>query len=586
MSQVSGQGSGRNRRTERNRPLYEGNGEIVRSGAKPVKGEKQPIGLSEELKERQERYRQQTARMAAVYDDLDESGYARSGRKKQRPSAYTGKRRDRHTGLWLAVACICWLCIGSLALFIAPQLLGVRYASMPNYAFVGGSIIQFNRADYEHYLELRRAMSSDVIFPGVSIDGVNVGGMTREQAIQAVGQTEATGGGDFSLTVQVGDAAWTIDSTMVPMTRNLSQVIDRAYALGRSNTTNIRGTRVTPLQERLNTVLSMQSNPAAFATEMTYDRAAVRSLVDAIVSYVNREPVNASVASFDFGTKRFSFDSDISGAYVDAEYLYSQIVQYLDSGTRYATIHVEPQVLLAQVTKAELMNTFRLISSYTTSTTSNSNRNTNVDLSAQAINGVTVNPGETFSFNKTTGQRTAEKGYKEAAAISGGQSVPEVGGGVCQTSSTLFNAVARANLEIVSRSPHAWPSNYVEKGMDATVNWPDLDFKFKNNTDWPIFIVAHYANRKVTVELYGMSLGDGISIDLESITTYTREPPSDTLYVQNTSLPAGTQKTTIEARTGYTVETWQVWYQNGREFDRKLLCTSNYRMYQKTVEWN
>ena len=584
MSQGPVQGSGRNRRTERNRSLYESSGSASRAGSRTVKGEKQPIGLSEELRERQERYRQQTAR-TVVYDDLDDSGYVPPVRQ-QRKRGYSGRRRDRHTGLWLAVCVVCWLCIGSLALFIAPQILGVHYASMPNYAFVGGSIIRFDRSDYERYLELRRAMSSDVIYSGVWIDGVNVGGMTREQAMQAVGQTEATGGGDFSIDIQIGNARWTIDSMMVPMTRNMSAVVDQAYALGRGNTTNIRGTRVTPFQERLNTVMGLQTNQAAFSTEMTYDRPTVRGLVDAIVSFVYHDPVNASVESFNFGTKSFTFTSDEAGAYVDADSLYAQIIQCLDGGMRYATVNVEPQVLLAQVTKAELMNSFRMISSYTTSTTSNSNRNTNIDLSAQAINGVTVNPGETFSFNRTTGQRTPEKGYKEAAAISGGQSVPEVGGGVCQTSSTLFNAVARANLEIVDRSPHAWPSDYVEKGMDATVNWPDLDFKFKNNTDWPIFIVANYSSRKITVELYGMSLGDGVSIDLESVTTYTREPPKEINYVKNSSLPAGTQKTTIKARTGYTVETWQIWYQNGQEVDRKLLCTSNYRMYQETVEYN
>ena len=584
MSQGSVQGSDRNRRTERNRPLYESSA-TVRTSSRSVKGEKQPIGLSEELRERQERYRQQTARMA-VYDDFDDGGYTQPVRRQKQARGYSGRRRDRHTGLWLAVCVVCWLCIGSLALFIAPQLLSVHFLNMPNYAFVNGSIIQFDRAGYEHYLELRRAMSGELIYPGVTIDGVYVGGMTREQAEQAVGQTEATGGGDFSITIQIGNGTWVIDSNMVPMTRNVTQIVDQAYALGRSNTTAIRGTRVTPFQERLNATLDLQTHPVALSTELTYDKMTVRGLVEAITSFVNRDPVNASVATFDFGTKSFTFTSDEPGAYLDPEALYAQMIQCLDGGTRYATISAEPQVLLAQVTKAELMNSFRLISSYTTSTTSNSNRNTNVDLSAQAINGVTVNPGETFSFNRTTGQRTVEKGYREAAAISGGQSVPEVGGGVCQTSSTLFNAVARANLEIVDRSPHAWPSNYVEKGMDATVNWPDLDFKFRNNTDWPIFIVAKYANRKVTVELYGMTLGDGVSIDLESITTYTREPPKEANYVQNSSLPAGTQKKTIEARTGYTVETWQVWYQNGQEVNRKLLCTSNYRMYQETIEYN
>ena len=258
----------------------------------------------------------------------------------------------------------------------------------------------------------------------------------------------------------------------------------------------------------------------------------------------------------------------------------------LDGGVYQQTIQVEPQVIPASVTKAELANSFGRISSFTTETTSSANRNTNIRLSAEAINNRTVKPGDTFSFNQATGQRTAEKGYKPAAAIAGGETFDEIGGGVCQTSSTLFNAVARANLKIVDRKPHAWPSNYVEKGEDATVDWPNLDFKFKNNTDWPIYILSWYKDRKVTVEIYGKLLEDGMSIDLVSETTYVKEPPRESLYVYNPDLPMGKEEVTVKARTGYTVETYKVWYQNGKEVGRERLHTSQYKMYQQTIQYN
>ena len=319
---------------------------------------------------------------------------------------------------------------------------------------------------------------------------------------------------------------------------------------------------------------------------MTYDKETVRALTDSIVAYVNRDPIDAQVTTFNFDTKTFTFSDDEPGVYLDGDEVYNKVVAALDGGDSFATLTIEPEILLADTTKAELMNSFKMVSSYTTTTTKNSNRNTNIELSASAINGTTVMPGETFSFNDTTGKRTVEKGYKEAVAISGGQNVPDVGGGVCQTSSTLFNAVARANLEIVYRSPHAWPSSYVEKGMDATVNWPNLDFKFRNNTDYPVFIVSYYAKQKVTVEIYGVGLQDGMTIDLQSVVTKTIPAPEGTKYVQNTNLPAGTQKDTVKARTGYVVETYQVWYKNGVEVSRNLLCTSTYKAYQKTVEYN
>ncbi|MGN1020910.1 MAG: VanW family protein [Aristaeellaceae bacterium] len=599
---------GREKRTERSAPLYEGDGERIRVNSRatqprrpavvkpagPGKARRQPMGRSEELQERM-RYGQtgrheavppgaDRPRQDTVYDDFDI--YDRNTRQLYSGKKQKRRRRDPHRGLWLAVTLLCLSCTLALGALVAPQLLGVQIPGIPSFAFVNGNIITLNADDYAQYKVYRSYMNTDTIYPGVYIDGVHVGGMTMDEAIAAVEQVSASGGGDFAVTINVGNGSWVIDSTQVPMTRNVNEVVRQAYACGRQNTTAIRGTRVTPFQERLNTALSMRSEPVALSTAMTYDKTAIRQLTDSIVDYVNRDPVNASVAAFDFNTRSFTFDSDVPGAYIDPEALYSQVIARLDGGDMYASITVEPEMLLAQVTKAELINSFRMVASYTTETTSNANRNTNIQLSAAAINGTTVLPGETFSFNQATGQRTAEKGYQEATAISGGQSVPEVGGGVCQTSSTLFNAVARANLEIVERSPHAWPSTYVEKGMDATVNWPNLDFKFKNNTDWPVFIVAYYKSRKVTVELYGMGLGDGVTIDLESEVIRTIEPSSEIKYVQNTSLPPGTQQETIKARTGYEVVTYQVWYQNGKEVDRVQLCKSTYKAYQATIEYN
>ena len=314
----------------------------------------------------------------------------------------------------------------------------------------------------------------------------------------------------------------------------------------------------------------------------------MREIIDTIALSVNREPINAGVDTFDVATKRFTFTDHTDGQWVDADAIYNEITARLDSGMTGGTLHVAPQVVLAPVTKVELMNGFGRVSTFTTKKTGNTNRTTNIDLSAKAINGVTVLPGETFSFNRATGERTAEKGYKPAAAISGGETFDEIGGGVCQTSSTLFNAVVRADLEITSRKPHAWPSDYVDRGEDATVNWPNLDFKFRNNTEYPVFIVSwcDKSAKTVTVEIYGKLLADGMTIDLDSVTTYTDRPPETTKYVYNPSLPYGTEKQTVKARTGYTVVTDKVYKRNGQEVSRTELHTSHYKMYQKTVEHN
>ncbi len=532
---------------------------------------KQPLGRTDELQQQYDRsaYHQPTG-----------------GMPSEPPKGKKPRKKRKHRALYATVILLCLLGIGALALFAAPQLLGVTWSEMPNYAFMNGAIISLNPKAYSDYAAYRQYMATDTIFPGVYVDDIHLGGMTMVEAEETLKAAHTDTAGLFSITINIGNKSWAIDSSRVPLTRNYEEVLAKAYALGRTNTAAIRGTGVTPFQERLNEALKLRSEPVSMYTEMTYDKATIRTLTDSIVAYVNRDPIDAQVTTFNFDTKAFSFSEDEPGVYVDGDELYNRVVTALDSGDSFATMTIEPEILLAGTTKTELMNSFKMISSYTTTTTKNANRNTNIELSANAINGTTVMPGEVFSFNEATGKRTVEKGYKEAVAISGGQNVPDVGGGVCQTSSTLFNAVARANLEIVYRSPHAWPSSYVEKGMDATVNWPNLDFKFKNNTDNPIFIVAYYANRKVTVEIYGVGLPDGMTIDLQSVVTKTIPAPEGTKYVQNTSLLAGTQKDTVKARTGYVVETYQVWYKNGEEVSRNLLCTSTYKAYQKTVEYN
>ena len=576
---------GRNRRVDRNAKPADVT-PPVRSSTRQARA---PIGRSRELLERQEQLRtpyEQSAYAAAkpqrqaAYSDFDD--YSARAAKPVRKK----KRKDKHTLLWLMVSLICLLGTGVLLMFAAPQLLGVQYAGMPNYAFVNGSVIRLDEQAAKNHETYRQFMNSDRIFSGVYIDGVHVGGMTRSEAIDAVSQVQGGAGGSFAIQVNVDGYVWSIDSTVVPLYRNIEEVVSQAWAVGRVNTTAIRGTTTTPFRQRVSTVQDVLTNPRSYYTVTTYDRNTVRQMVDAIAASVNREPVNASVATFDTATKKFSFNSDEAGVYIDADAIYHQVTAMLDGGTYYGAVQVQPQLLLAQTTKAELMNSFGKIASFTTDTTSSANRNTNIRLSAEAINNQTVLPGESFSFNQATGQRTEAKGYKPAAAIAGGETFDEIGGGVCQTSSTLFNAVARANLTIIDRDPHAWPSNYVEKGEDATVNWPNLDFRFRNDTEWPIFIVAWYKDRKVTVEIYGMSLGDGVTIDLESKTTYVKEPPSEPLYVYNPELPLGKEEVTVKARTGYTVETYKVWYRNGQEFKREKLHTSHYKMYQKTIEYN
>ena len=578
--------------------LYEGDDDLISLPGK------QPLGRDKDLRARDE-YDRRTAEEAkkrryfasneqddglgapsSLFDDFDRfesPAPVRNDRPKQ-------KKKTQNRGAWLAVIITCLLLLSAMALAVIPQLTGIRYKFLPNLAFVNGNLISLDQQRADNFADCRRALFTDRIYPGTYIDNVQVDGMTREEAIRAVSAVHEDNGRVFDITVSVGNESWHVNSERVPVSRNTEEIVERAWANGRSNSASLGAGDATPFQERVR-VLSERVDrgnpqPVTYATEQDYDHEALRNLTDGIVNYVNRDPVNSMVKSFDFNTKTFTFTDDKPGAKLDADDLYTQMTDLLDAGVTRKEVWIVPEKIIAEVTKTELMNSFGLISAYTTQTTNNNNRNNNIQLSAQAINGVTVLPGEIFSFNGATGERTAAKGYKEAPAIAGGQSKDEVGGGVCQTSSTLFNAVARADLEIIERNPHAWPSSYIEKGFDATVNWPGLDFKFRNNTEWPIFIVAGYSKRQVTVNIYGMSLGAGVKIDLESELVRTIPQPEGINYVVNTALAPGESKKTISGRKGYEVTTWKVWYNGNREIKREILFKTTYKAYQETVEYN
>ena len=561
--------------------LYEGDGEIIPDEYVPLQErdrkneqEKPPRKPVQEPRNRYFASREDDGlgAVSPLFDDFDRFSNQQDPDRRKREKA-----PKHYNGGWVATIICCLIILAGLGLLMIPQLTGVRYRFLPNIGFMNGSVVVLDSEKEQTHDACRDEIYTERIYQGIYIDNVHVGGMTREQAIQAVEAVNDKIDTQFDLVVSVGNESWHVNSERVPISRNIAETVEKAWAYGRSNRPGNAGSGKTPFEARVERASELRSYPQTYVTKQDYDHQALRALTDGIVNYVDRDPVNSMVESFNFASKTFTFTDDQPGAKIDPEDLYTRLTTLLDSGVTNTTVRVVPQRIEAEMTKAELMNRFGLVSAYTTNTTNNKNRNTNIQLSAAAINGITVLPGEIFSFNGTTGERTAEKGYKEAAAIAGGQSRDEIGGGVCQTSSTLFNAVVRADLEIIERNPHAWPSNYVEKGFDATVNWPGLDFKFKNNTEWPVFIVAGYSNQKVTVNIYGMSLGAGVKIDLESEVTRKIPKPEGISYVVNEKLAKGEQKKTVSAREGYEVQTWKVWYQGDREIKREVLFKTTYK---------
>ncbi len=212
---------------------------------------------------------------------------------------------------------------------------------------------------------------------------------------------------------------------------------------------------------------------------------------------------------------------------------------------------------------------------------SNYNRNTNIKLAAKKVNGTVILPGEKFSFNTIVGSRTIEAGFKEGTAYVGGKVVPDVGGGVCQVSSTIYNTALLANMQIVERSNHMFTTGYVAASRDATVYYGSLDFVFKNSRKYPIKMVASANGGVCKVSIYGIKEEKEYEVIIQSkITSYINPT---TIYKEDPTLEEGKEIVEQTAITGCRSEGYKILKLNGKTVSQTLLSKDTYKSRNKIV---
>ena len=217
----------------------------------------------------------------------------------------------------------------------------------------------------------------------------------------------------------------------------------------------------------------------------------------------------------------------------------------------------------------------------TTFSTRNYNRSTNIRLATNKINGSVIMPGETFSYNQIVGQRTAAAGFKSAAVYVGGEVTTGIGGGICQVSSTLYNSVLLANLEIVERYNHGFNPGYVPAGRDATVSWGGPDFKFKNNRNYPIKLVCSVSGGTILTQIFGLKDDNEYEVEIQSyVTQYI---PFKTITKQDASLAKGQTKVIQGGSNGCKSVCYRILKLNGDVISKNLLSQDTYNPHNKIV---
>lgn len=217
----------------------------------------------------------------------------------------------------------------------------------------------------------------------------------------------------------------------------------------------------------------------------------------------------------------------------------------------------------------------------TTYSTNNVSRSTNIRLASNKINGIVVMPGEIFSYNATVGQRTSAAGFQPAAVYSGGEVTTGLGGGICQVSSTLYNAVLLANLEIVERQNHGFNPGYVPVSRDATVSWGAPDFKFQNTRKYPIRIVCDGDGGTISVQILGLKESVEYDVDIESYVTSWIS--YSTITRNDPNLEPGETRVIQSGSNGCRSVAYRILYLNGEEVSRELLSQDTYSPHNRIV---
>lgn len=454
-------------------------------------------------------------------------------------------------------------------------------------------------------------MNSTTILDGISIQGIDVSDLTKEEALNKVSLAVNE---HISPNIQAyhGEFECEFSPSQLDANFDITSAVDKAYGIGRSD--NIFKNNFS--------ILNVLMSGLNINIEVTYDTESLNSIITNINDLLPDKLVNPDYYIDDTnliitsGTDGYIVDNDkfpyealqalsniqessrfeipvknATASDIDIDEIYKNIYKsptdayfttnpytfYPSSTGLEFNISIDDAKKMLEEKQEQYTIPLKItypnvstndigfdafpdqLSSFSTSfKSSNSNRSTNIRLCASKINGVVLMPGETFSFNSTVGKRTPEAGYKEAPAYLNGKTIMDYGGGICQVSSTLYNAVLYSNLEITERYNHGYQPSYVKSGLDATVSWGGPDFKFTNNRNYPIKIMTDTSNKILNIYIYGLKTENDYTVKLEA--RYLSTVYYSTTYQKDSSLAPGETRTIQSGSNGCKTATYKYLY--------------------------
>lgn len=403
----------------------------------------------------------------------------------------------------------------------------------------------------------------DVINKGVFINGVDVGNLSQDAATRLLNKKFNQPFSSKQIKLEHNNRTFTIDYKSLKAHYDVNKAVAEAYQYAKKD----------GLMKNVMKNLNLQKSHYTVEMKFLADTSDVEHIVRKIARKLNYDPVDAKIKLVG---DTFTVTNDKTGRSVDQKKLTAMIKASVTPGQADETISIPVDTVEAHI-RAEMLTTVdTIISSFTTHfNTGDRARSSNIQIAAGAVDGTVVLPGEDFSMNKAVGPRIASKGYQEAHVIIKGRLTTGLAGGICQATTTVYNAALMANFDIVERKNHGLRVGYVKPGFDATISGDYLDMKFKNTNKTPIYVHTIVKNGTVTVQIYGTQEHPGQTVELSS-TVLERIDPAKPEYIYDSSLRAGVHIVDSKAIEGMRSVSYRKVFLDGKLIKTETLSKDRY----------
>ena len=420
------------------------------------------------------------------------------------------------------------------------------------------------------YIYTNTKQWTSLVYPGVKVGDVDISGKTLAEAKDMVTKKYGDAILKKNINIKTPEKTYSLDYKKINARYNMDEVVKEAFDYGKDLNMYEKYKLIKkPVNKELN-------------LKFVYDPKPLNQLISNIKKEIDKDPIDGKISLV--GGK-FIITADKNGAKLMDDKLEKDILSKINGDIEAPNIIVEAEIqtVLANITKEKLQAVNTKLSSFSSDfTTSAPGRSTNITLATNSINGTFLMPGESFSFNGKVGQRTAAKGYQPAPVDIGTTVGSDYGGGICQVSTSLYNAIIRANIKSTERNHHSIPSTYIPLGMDATVDWGTLDYKFTNTLQYPIFIESIVQNKILTFNVYSDSSLTNKTYNFVN-DVYEAVEPGPTKYIEDNTLLIGETIQDQFPLTGYKVRTYKDTIQNGKVIEHQLISDDSYKMVAEVI---